>query len=70
MLENPDCASDLAMARDYVLGISEPPPSISMDFIASGLVEMIGGLAAAAFLFAYASTHAGTHAGTGPQPSG
>jgi ABC-type multidrug transport system fused ATPase/permease subunit len=31
-----------------------PPLSYSMDFIASGMVEMIGGLAAAALLFGYA----------------
>src|SRR3546814_7932265 len=31
-----------------------PPLSISMDFIAVGLVEMIGGLASAALLFGYA----------------
>ena len=42
------------MARDFDLGISGPPLSISMDFIASGLVEMIGGLASAAVLAAYA----------------
>ena len=29
------------MARDFDLGITGPPLSISMDFIASGLVEMI-----------------------------
>jgi ATP-binding cassette, subfamily B, bacterial len=41
------------MARDFDLGISGPPMSISMDFIAGGLVEMIGGLASAAVLAAY-----------------
>ena len=38
-LENPELADDLTMARDFDLGISGPPLSISMDFIASGLVE-------------------------------
>jgi len=42
------------MARDFDLGISGPPMSISMDFIASGLVEMVGGLMSAAVLAAYA----------------
>ena len=46
-LENPKLTSDLTMARDFDLGISGPPMSISMDFIASGLVEMVGGLASA-----------------------
>jgi len=53
-LENPKHTNDLVMARDFDLGISGPPLNISMDFIASGLVEFIGGLAAAAVLFAYA----------------
>ncbi|MEZ5560051.1 MAG: ABC transporter ATP-binding protein [Pseudomonadales bacterium] len=53
-LENPELINDLTMARDFDLGISGPPLRISMDFIARGLVEMIGGLASAAVLAAYA----------------
>ena len=53
-LEDPRLTTDLAMARDFDLGISGPPMSISMDFIASGLVEMVGGLLSAAVLAAYA----------------
>src|SRR5881396_1203009 len=53
-LEDPGLTSDLTMARDFDLGISGPPLTISMDFIASGLVEMIGGLASAIVLAAYA----------------
>ena len=53
-LESPALTRDLTMARDFDLGISGPPLSISMDFIAGGLVEMVGGLAAAAVLVAYA----------------
>lgn len=53
-LEDPRLTTDLTMARDFDLGISGPPLSISMDFIASGLVEMVGGLASAAVLAAYA----------------
>ncbi len=53
-LENPEHINDLTMARDFDLGISGPPLSIAMDFIASGLVELIGGLASAIILFAYA----------------
>jgi ABC-type multidrug transport system fused ATPase/permease subunit len=52
-LENPGLTNDLTMARDFDLGISGPPMSISMDFIAGGLVEMVGGLASAAVLAAY-----------------
>jgi ABC-type multidrug transport system fused ATPase/permease subunit len=53
-LEDPRLTTDLTMARDFDLGISGPPLSISMDFIASGLVEMTGGIAAALVLFAFA----------------
>ncbi len=53
-LENPELTSDLSMARDFDLGISGPPLSISMDFIAGGLVELLGGLASALLLFGYA----------------
>jgi ABC-type multidrug transport system fused ATPase/permease subunit len=53
-LENPELINDLTMARDFDLGISGPPLSIAMDFIAGGLVEMVGGLASAAILAGYA----------------
>ena len=53
-LESPELTSDLTMARDFDLGITGPPMSISMDFIAGGLVEMIAGLASAAVLAGYA----------------
>jgi len=52
-LENPDLVTDLTVARDFDLGITGPPLSISMDFIASGLVEMVGGLASGLLLFGY-----------------
>src|SRR5438132_8253653 len=53
-LEDPKLTNDLTVARDFDLGMTGPPLSISMDFIASGLVEMIGGLASAVVLAAYA----------------
>jgi len=52
-LEDPKLTSDLTVARDFDLGMTGPPLSYSMDFIATGMVEMIGGLAAAALLFGY-----------------
>lgn len=52
-LENPALASDLLVARDFDLGLIGPPLSIDMDFIAGGLVEMIGGFACALVLFGY-----------------
>jgi ABC-type multidrug transport system fused ATPase/permease subunit len=53
-LEDPSLTSDLTVARDFDLGMTGPPLSISMDFIADGLVGMFGGLACAVVLFAYA----------------
>src|SRR5206468_914764 len=53
-LEDPRLTTDLTMARDFDLGISGPPLSISMDFIAAGLVELVGGLASAIVLAGYA----------------
>jgi ABC-type multidrug transport system fused ATPase/permease subunit len=53
-LENPKLTSDLTIARDFDLGITGPPMFISMDFIAGGLVEMVGGLASASVLAGYA----------------
>jgi ABC-type multidrug transport system fused ATPase/permease subunit len=53
-LEDPKLTSDLTVARDFDLGRTGPPLHISMDFIAGGLVEMMGGLASAVVLAAYA----------------
>jgi ATP-binding cassette subfamily B protein len=52
-LEDPSLTSDLTVARDFDLGMTGPPLSYSMDFIAGGMVEMIGGIAAAALLLGY-----------------
>jgi ATP-binding cassette subfamily B protein len=52
-LEDPKLASDLTVARDFDLGMTGPPLSISMDFIASGLVGMIAGLCMAGVLAGY-----------------
>ena len=52
-LEDPRLTTDMAMARDFDLGISGPPLSIAMNFISAGMVEMVSGLAAAAVLAAY-----------------
>jgi ATP-binding cassette subfamily B protein len=53
-LEDPTLTGDLTVARDFDLGMTGPPLSISMDFIASGMVEMVGGLASAVILVRYA----------------
>jgi len=53
-LEDPNLTNDLTVARDFDLGMTGPPLAISMDFIASGMVEMVGGLASAVILARYA----------------
>jgi len=63
-LEDPKLTSDLTVARDFDLGMSGPPLSLSMDFIASGLVEMIGGLACAVVLARYSLLASVVLAGT------
>src|SRR5262249_24894506 len=44
-LEDPEMTRDVPVARDFDLGMTGPPLTISMDFIASGMVEMVGGFA-------------------------
>jgi len=53
-LEDPSLTSDLTVAREFDRGMTGPPLAISMDFIASGMVEMIGGVACAVLLGRYA----------------
>jgi ABC-type multidrug transport system fused ATPase/permease subunit len=52
-LEDPKLAADASMARDFDLGITAPPLFIAMDFIASGLVELVAGFASAIVLASY-----------------
>ena len=68
-LEDPKLTNDLTVARDFDLGMTGPPLTIAMDFIASGMVEMVGGIACAVILAGYswwapillAGAWAGTH---------
>jgi ATP-binding cassette subfamily B protein len=53
-LEDPRLAEQMTVARDFDLGMTGPPLSISVDFIAGGLVSLLSGLFSAALLFAYA----------------
>jgi len=53
-LEDSKLATDLTVARDFDMGMTGPPLSISMDFIAGGMVEMVGGFACALILARYA----------------
>ena len=53
-LEDPALATDLTVARDFDLGMTGPPLAYSMDFIAGGLVGLVGGIASAMVLFGFA----------------
>ena len=53
-LEDPKLTTDLTVARDFDLGITGPPLSIAMEFLANGMVEMVGGVACAVILAGYA----------------
>ena len=52
-LEDSTLTADLTVARDFDLGMTGPPLSFALDFIAGGLVEMVGGIASAIVLFRF-----------------
>jgi len=52
-LEDPTLSNDLTVARDFDLGMTGPPLAISMDFIANGMVEIIGGIASSVILLGF-----------------
>jgi ATP-binding cassette, subfamily B, bacterial len=52
-LEDSSLATDLTVARDFDLGMTGPPLSVAMDFIASGMVTMVTGIDSAAIVAAY-----------------
>jgi ABC-type multidrug transport system fused ATPase/permease subunit len=63
-LEDPALADDLVAARDFDLGMTGPPLSISMDFLAGSIVQMVGGFACAVVLAGYSIWAALVLAGT------
>lgn len=52
-LEDPALTSDLVVAREFDRGMTGPPLSISIDFIAGGLVTSLGGIGCAIVLFGF-----------------
>ena len=52
-LEDPTLIGDLTVAREFDFGMTGPPMHLNMDFIASGLVDLLGGLSSAIVLFGY-----------------
>jgi len=53
-LEDQRLTGDLTIARDFDLGMTGPPLSTSLDFIAGSLVSSISGFSLAVVLFAFA----------------
>ena len=53
-LEHPGLKSDLTIAQDFDRGISGPPLSISIGFVATGLGAFLGAAAATFILFGFA----------------
>jgi ATP-binding cassette, subfamily B, bacterial len=53
-LEDDTLTGDLTLAREFDRGMTGPPLSMSLDFIAGGLVESVGGIASALVLARYA----------------
>ena len=47
-LEDPSLTTDLTVAREFDRGMTGPPLNVSMDFIASGLITLVTGVASAA----------------------
>ena len=52
-LEDPDLSEDLTVAREFDRGQTGPPMYMNVDFIAGGLVELVGGIASAVVLFGF-----------------
>jgi ATP-binding cassette subfamily B protein len=53
-LERGDLTNDLNTARDFDLGWTGPPMYMNMDFIAQGLVMLLGGIVSALVLIGFA----------------
>jgi ATP-binding cassette, subfamily B, bacterial len=53
-LERGDLTNDLTTARDFDLGWTAPPMFLNIDFIAQGLVLLLGGVVSALVLFGFA----------------
>ena len=50
-LEDPELASDMAVAREFDTGVAGPPMEVALPFIAVGLVDFGAGVASALVLF-------------------
>ncbi|WP_152364573.1 ABC transporter ATP-binding protein [Microlunatus speluncae] len=53
-LEDPELAEDLTVAREFDRGMTGPPMYLNVDFIAGGLLGVVGGVASAVVLLGFA----------------
>ena len=52
-LEDPSLTTDLTVAREFDRGMTGPPLNVAMDFIASGLITLVTGVASAIVVSAW-----------------
>jgi ATP-binding cassette subfamily B protein len=52
-LEDPTLTGDLTVAREFDAGMTGPPMRLNVEFIATGLLDLVSGLASAVLLFGY-----------------
>ncbi len=52
-LEDPELADDLTVAREFDLGLTGPPMSVNVDFIAGSMVQMVAGVVSAVALVGF-----------------
>jgi len=52
-LEDPTLADDLTVAREFDAGMTGPPMRLNVEFIGTGLLDLVSGAAGAALLFGY-----------------
>jgi ATP-binding cassette, subfamily B, bacterial len=52
-LEDPTLANDLTVAREFDAGMTGPPMRLNVEFISTGLLDLVSGVAGAVLLFAY-----------------
>jgi len=52
-LEEPALSNDLTVAREFDAGMTGPPMRLNVEFIGTGLLDLVSGVAGAVLLFAY-----------------
>ena len=52
-LEDPTLTGDLTVAREFDAGMTGPPMRLNVEFIATGLLDLVSGVASAVLLFGF-----------------